>query len=110
MGYAVLKYTTCYDLCCGHLVDYMVSHGNASTMKKLVALSLQALKDNGADIASTWAIPNQFTYKVMKRFGFWTRKKKFHIVTGGDILKSKEFEKMKNPEMWSFTHGDSDNV
>jgi len=110
LGYSVLKYTACYGFKCGHIVDYMVADGDASSMEKLIAFSLNALRKNGADMASTWAIPNHFTYKVMKRFGFWTRKKKFHIVAGGDILKDPQFVKMKNPAMWSFTHGDSDNV
>lgn len=110
LGYSVIKYTQVFNMKCGHIVDIMVPSGDADFMKALIAMSLGVIKRDGADFASSWAIEDTSLCRAFQQFGFWQRKKRYHVVFGGDITKRKDFKKMQDKHLWSFTHGDSDNI
>jgi len=110
LGYSVLKFTDLFNMKCGHIVDFMVSKNDALLLRKIIGLSLDLIKKEGAQIASSWAIEETAYYKIFKRFGFITRKKRYHVIFGGDIIKRDDAHLMLNSNSWLFTHGDSDNI
>lgn len=110
LGYVVLKYTSMFGMLCGHLIDFMVPFQNDAALGQLLAVTLNTIKQAGGDFASLWSTPDSWMFPVLKKFGFWPRKKMVHLVVGGDILKEPEMDTLRDPAQWLFQHGDSDNV
>jgi len=109
-GYAVIKFTENFNIKCGHIVDLMLVKSSDENIRQAVGLSLGIIKDSGAALASSWVIKKTKLDRGFKKYGFLTRSKSYHLLLGGDVLKMKDFDRMNDPENWSFMHGDSDNV
>lgn len=110
VGYVVIKMTNMLGFRFALIADLLLPQGN----RRLLIRCLRGLeimcRRQAADFLAHWAMLESRTYAILKRMGFFVRKKKFWYILRDEEGVLSRLGDLSDRRRWTFSQADSDNV
>ena len=109
-AFSIVKFIDVEGTRCGLIVELMTLPEDSLTFSSLLRATLRRIKNEGCEVAWVWSTSQEWQKKYLGAMGFVPYPTPLHFLIGGDLVDNRKLEITGNPDLWSFSHGDSDIV